>query len=127
MFGSCRGEGKLGCLVVILLITLSVFLVYKIGPVYFDKISFEDDFARIVNRAGAENWRDQAIRDQVINAARAGHFEVNPKDIKVDRVGRFQSASRLKVTVKIRRQVEFPGYVKMFEFQPEATALIGRL
>ena len=63
MLGNSRGESKFGCLVISIVLVVALFLTYKVGPVYFDKVSFEDEVTRIVNRAGADNWRDQTIRD----------------------------------------------------------------
>ena len=127
MLGNNRGEGKAGCLLMLLLVVISLFLGYKIAPVYMDKINFEDEMARIVNRAGAENWRDKSIRDQIVTSARGFGFSIEKSHIKVDRTGRFQSASRLHVTMTYERPVEFPGYRYVFHFESEATALIGRL
>ncbi len=127
MLGNNRGESKFGCVVVTLVLAVSLFLTYKIGPVYFDKVNFEDEVIRIVNRAGAENWKDRTIREQIMSTARTLGFEMSREKIKVDRLGRFQSASRLKVTITFGRLVEFPGYQHFFQFESEFTALIGRL
>ncbi len=127
MFGNNHGESRAGCLFMLLLVLVSLFLAYKVAPVYMDKINFEDEMARIVNRAGAENWRDRAIRDQIVTSARGFGFAIDKNKIKVDRTGRFQSAARLHVTMTYRRPVDFPGYEYVFTFESEATALIGRL
>ncbi len=127
MLGNNRGESRAGCLLMLLLVLVSLFLGYKVAPVYMDKINFEDEMARIVNRAGAENWRDQVIRDQIVTSARGFGFAIEKNKIKVDRTGRFQSASRLHVTMTYHRPVDFPGYRYIFKFESEATALIGRL
>jgi hypothetical protein len=127
MLGNNRGESKVGCLLISIVLAVSIFLTYKIGPVYFDKVSLEDEITRIVNRAGAENWRDQTIRDQIMSTARSLGFEMSKERIKVDRMGRFQSASRLRVTVTYGRLVVLPGYQHFFQFDSEFSALIGRL
>lgn len=127
MLGNNRGESRAGCLSMLLLVLVSLFLAYKVAPVYMDKINFEDEMARIVNRAGAENWQDRIIRDQIVTSARGFGFAIEKNKIKVDRTGRFQSASRLHVTMTYERPVDFPGYHYVFAFESEATALIGRL
>lgn len=127
MMGNDRGESKVGCVLISIVLAVCIFLTYKIGPVYFDKVSFEDEVTRIVNRAGAENWRDQTIREQILSTARSLDFEVAREKIKIDRMGRFQSASRLKVTVTYGRLVVLPGYENFFQFDSEFAALIGRL
>lgn len=111
----------------VLVLAVLGFLAVKIIPVYMDKINFEDDVTRIVNKAGAENWADQPIRTQIMRTARTLDFELNQNDIRIERAGRFQSASRLRVGIKFRRPVRFPGYGYVFEFDTEFEALIGRL
>ena len=125
--GNQRGDSKFGCVAMLLLMALLVFLAVKIVPVYVDKISFGDDVTRIVNRAGANNWGDQAIREQIIKTARSLDFDLRQGQIKIERSGRFQSASRLKVTVTYSRDVSFPGYTHSFSFESEFEALVGRL
>ena len=77
MLGNSRGESKFGCLVISIVLVVALFLTYKVGPVYFDKVSFEDEVTRIVNRAGADNWRDQTIRDQIMSTGRSLGFEIS--------------------------------------------------
>ncbi|GAB4128879.1 MAG: hypothetical protein Kow001_23480 [Acidobacteriota bacterium] len=127
MSGNMKGAGKAGCVVLVLVLAIVGYLAIKIAPVYMDKINFEDDVTRIVNRAGSDNWKDPTIKQQVLRTAAGLNFELDPGDVRIERVGRFQSASRLRVVVKYRRPLEFPGYTHQFEFESHFEALIGRL
>lgn len=127
MLGNSRGASRFGCLGMLLLMGAAVYLAVQIVPVYMDKISLEDDLTRIVNKAGAESWQDKPIRDQILRASAGLNFDLAPSDIEIERVGRFQSASRLRVTVKFSREVVFPGYSHLFAFQSEFESLVGRL
>lgn len=124
---SQRGSGRLGCLVVILLLGTFFFSSYKIGPVLLYKVNFQDDLERIVSRAGAENWSDRAIIEHILAAGRVETFELTPDDIEIQRASRFEQAGRLRVRVIYRRPVELPGYVYIMHFKSESEGLIGRL
>ncbi len=122
-----KGAGRFGCVLLILVLAVAGYLAVKITPVYMDKINFEDDVTRIVNRAGSDNWKDPTIKQQILRTAAVLNFDLSPGDIRIERAGRFQSASRLRVTVKYRRPLDFPGYTHQFAFESEFEALIGRL
>lgn len=111
---------------VFFLVVLS-FVAYKIGPVYLDKISFEDELAAIVNKAGANAWGDKTLVEHVVASARGHRFVIDRRNIRVNKGARFQSASRVFVEVDVTRDVSFPGYTHTFTFSVESSALMGRL
>jgi hypothetical protein len=122
-----EGEGRLGCLVVVLLLTGFVYLAFLSVPVYLDKMNFEEDLGRIASQAGAQNWSNQAIEERVMSLARAREFQVSPEDIRVQRNLPFQEARSLRLEVNFRRAIDFPGYSHTFEFNSKASSFIGRL
>lgn len=121
------GEGRAGCLAATLLLISAVYIFSRAVPVYLAKIEFEENLARIASRAGAENWRDRRIVEQVLEAARVQNFEVSGEDVRVRRTALFEVTPRLIIEVSYRRSVEFPGYVHVFEFQSRVSSIIGRL
>jgi biopolymer transport protein ExbB/TolQ len=122
-----QGEGRVGCLVVALLMIGFVYLAFLSIPVYLDKMDFEEDLGRIASRAGAENWSNQVIEEKVLALARVREFHVAPEDINVQRNLPFQEARSLKLEVNFRRAVALPGYNHTFEFNSKASSFIGRL
>ncbi|GAB4232385.1 MAG: hypothetical protein Kow00109_04810 [Acidobacteriota bacterium] len=127
MLGDARGRGNLGCFITLVLTLLGIYLLVQVGPVYWDKINWEDEFQRIVNRAGAEGWSEEAIRTQVEKSLRSFGFTLEERGIEIERRDRFQAAGQLRVRVKFSRPVQFPGYVYVFRFEEEYSALRGRL
>lgn len=122
-----KGEGKLGCLVIVLILFSLVYLAIKIAPVYIDRIEFEEELSRIASRAGAETWSEYFVKEQVVNSAKERQFDLRPADIEVSRGTRFQPTPRVTIRAKYKRVVEFPGYIHTFEFESEGEGLIGRL
>jgi hypothetical protein len=122
-----RGEVKFGCVLYLFLFVIGCYLVYMVGPVYWDKLSFEDEFQRIVNRAGVEGWSDTAIREQVEKSLNSLGFQMVKEGLEVRRVNRYQAVGRLRVVVRFSRRVDFPGFSHDFVFTSEHEALRGRL
>lgn len=126
-FGSQRGESRFGCIVSALLILVFVFVCYKVFPVYLDKVDFEDNLARLASRAGVENWDVETVEKRVLALARTKDFESTRDDVEVQRPLRFQPVPEIKITVRYRRTVEFPGYTYVFHFESRVSSFVGRL
>lgn len=121
------GMGRFGFLVAVSFLVLLIFGAYKAGPVYLDKINFEDDLMQIATKAGAEAWSERTIREHIIKAGRAYKFHVTRDEVEITKTPRGQAAPKLFITVKFSRPVEVSGYVHVFEFTSEVSSLIGRL
>lgn len=121
------GVGRFGFLMATSFLVILIFGAYKAGPVYLDKISFEDELMQVATKAGAEGWDERTVREHIINSGRAQKFTLTRDDVKITKTPRGQAAPKLYITVKFRRSVEVPGYVHLFEFQTEVATLVGRL
>ncbi|UCF37529.1 MAG: hypothetical protein JSU96_01270 [Acidobacteriota bacterium] len=122
-----RGSSRVGCLLIIFVILLISVVGYHIGPVYLDKIAFEDALSGIANKAGAEAWAEKTIVEHAVSTARSFQFNLDRRDVKIEVASRFQSASRLMIRVKVTRSIDVFGYRHTFQFEPEVEALQGRL
>ncbi len=121
------GVGRFGFLVATSFLVILVFGAYKAGPVYLDKISFEDELIHIASQAGAEGWNERTIREHILKTGRAQNFHVSRDDVEVRATPRGQAAPKLYIAVKYSRPIEVSGYVHVFEFRSEISSLIGRL
>lgn len=122
-----KGSGRLGCLVVAALLVAAGYLTVQIGPVYLNRIDFEEELTRITGKAGAEGWSQRFIREQVQLAATARGFETTPRDVIVEQSPRSAPTPRVRIRVAYRKAVHLPGYTHVFEFESEASSIIGRL
>ena len=121
------GVGRFGFLMATSFLVILIFGAYKAGPVYLDKISFEDDLMHVATKAGAEGWDERTVREHIIKSGRAQQFIITRDDVKVSKTPRGQAAPKLFITVNYSRSLEVPGYVHVFKFRSEITTLIGRL
>lgn len=122
-----RGEGRTGCLFVLVIIAALAFLTFKIGPVYIDKVNFEDDLKTITSKAGVYSWSERMIAREISNAAEGYDFKTSKEDMEINRRTRYQEIPKIVISVKCRKPIEFPGYTYVFSFESTATGLIGRL
>ncbi len=122
-----RGEGKLGCLIVLALLAIFVFISLKTVPVYLDKLEFEDELARVASRAGVEAAETTAVEKKVLAVAASKEFEVTPDDVSVIRTAKF-GPSEIRIRVLYRRKVNFVGDLNyVFRFESKVSSFVGRL
>lgn len=118
-----RGEGAVGCVVVLLLAILFCYLSFRVIPVYIDSMNFDEDLAREASRAGANRWTDEKIKQDVLQIAKFRSFRLNENDITVSRSD--TSGGELRIQVKYSVSVAFPGYTHVFNFQARAGSIVG--
>ena len=118
-----RGEGAVGCLVILLLAAAFTYCSFKVIPVYIDSMNFDEDLAREASRAGANVWTDEKIKRDVLQMARFRSFRLADRDIVVARSGPLRG--EVRVTVSYSVPVVFPGYTHVFRFQARSSSLIG--
>jgi hypothetical protein len=121
-----RGEGRVGCLLMIAVLIAAGFITYRIVPVYLDKIDFEDQLARIASEGGARNWQAEAVQLQVLELARIKDFAVSRESIRVAKAGS-GGAGQLRIDVQFQRTVDFAGYDYTFKFESKVKSFVGSL
>lgn len=122
---SQRGAGRIGCLLSLMVAILFGYVCFMIIPVYIDKMDFEEEVARLAQRAGSVNLPDEKIHSDVLNIARFKKFEIAEKDIKIERSRRV--GGEIRISVKYTVPVEFPGYKHVFYFEARASSIVGSL
>jgi hypothetical protein len=122
---SQAGEGKLGCLVTIVLLAAFGLICFRTIPVYLDKLDFEDQLERIVSEAGSRGWDPDVVRAQVADLIKNKEFQATPEDLQVMRgAGR---GGDFRINVTYSRTVNFVGYEHTFRFRSEVKSFVGTL
>ena len=118
-----RGEGNLGCLVVILILAVLGYGAFRIVPVYLEQDEFFDELLVIAGKGTVQTWDDRTIRRQVMALAQSMDFQVEQNDIRVERVWQ---RPEIIVVVDYSRTEEFPGgYQYVFKFHSAAAGNLG--
>jgi len=118
-----RGETKLGCLVLIVLVAMLGYLCYRVIPVYLERDGFHDSLLTIAGRATLQGWGNRRIVNRVMQLGVDSDFTVEQKDIQVQHI---RGRPEVVLVVNYSRTEEFPGgYVYKFYFRSIAPGLLG--
>ena len=118
-----RGETKLGCLVLIVLVAILGYLCYRVIPVYLERDGFHDSLLTIAGRATLQGWGNRRIVNRVMQLGVDRNFTVEQKDIQVQHI---RGRPEVVLVVNYSRTEEFPGgYVYKFYFRSVAPGSLG--
>ena len=108
-----RGEGKLGCVMGLLILVAAVFVAYKMIPIKVRATEFRD----AVNDAArsASGQPTDSIKNKLAYKAVQLRLPIGEKDIKIDR-----RSDYITIEVEYTVPVEFPGYTFQWKFNPKA-------
>ncbi len=109
-----KGEGRLGCVVGLLLLAAALFIAYKLIPV---KIQAAEMREAVQDASRSASGKSQAtVRKEVFLRARELKIPIEESDVVIER-----RADYIRVTVEYDRDIKFPGYVwkKHYSFTAE--------
>jgi hypothetical protein len=108
-----RGEGKLGCLMGLVLLALAGLAAYRLIPL---KVKTADLRETVIDEARSAGNRDDAgIRESIYQKARQLELPVTPEQIKIRRANAY-----IYVEVDYTVPVEFPGFTYNWNLHHEA-------
>jgi len=111
-----RGEGRLGTLIGLTVLALTIYLGYKFIPVMVNAYAFRDYIEQETRFAALRN-RDAEVIKRVLRKAEELELPVSNKSIKVNR-----TQSRFDITVKYTIPIETPVYVYNWMFDEKFSA-----
>jgi hypothetical protein len=111
-----RGEGRLGTLIGLTVLALTIYLGYKFIPVMVNAYAFRDYIEQETRFAALRN-RDAEVIKRVLRKAEELELPVTNKSIKVNR-----TQSRFDITVKYTIPIETPVYVYNWMFDERFSA-----
>jgi hypothetical protein len=108
-----RGEGKLGCLMGLVLLAIAGLAAYRLIPV---KVRTADLRETVIDEArSAGNRDDNSIREAIYRQAVQLELPVTPEQIKIRRANAY-----IYVEVDYAVPIEFPGFTYDWNFHHEA-------
>jgi len=114
------GKGILGCIILIVILGMAIFMAARIGPIYYSNSGFESDVKAEVNRAGAKSLRDEEIISGILALARKDKISLTQEDVKVDRF-----AGQIHVEVNYAVPVGFVLFQPNIKFEINASSFVG--
>lgn len=109
-----KGEGRLGCVVGLLLLVAALFIAYKLLPSKLQATEMRDA-VQDASRSASGKGND-VIRKQLFHRAQELKVPVKETDIVITRRADF-----IRIDVEYDVQIQFPGYVytKHYSFNAE--------
>lgn len=109
-----KGEGRLGCVVGLLLLCAALFVAYKLIPVKIQAAEMRDAVQDASRAASGKS--NELIRKGLFLRAQELKVPIKESDIVISRRADF-----IKIEVAYDVQVQFPGYTmnKHYEFEAE--------
>jgi hypothetical protein len=121
------GKSKLGCIIYIVLFGLALTILLTVAPAFVEKFALEDEIAEVVNKAGAHNWNDNTIRNEIMDICNNRGFDVTRREISVSRDPRSRPVRKIRVSVTYQKTFRFATYSYPVTFNLKREGLIGRL
>jgi predicted membrane protein len=104
-----RGEGRIGCLIGLVLLLVAILIAYKMIPIKVKSAEMRDIVTDEARAAG--NRSDKQIKAAILHKAESLELPVTDEDIVIDR-----RSGEIKIEVDYVVPVEFPGYTYEWAF-----------
>ena len=104
-----RGEGRLGCLVGLVLLAIAGLVAYRMIPVKVRAAELRDTAYDEAKSAGQHN--DKQILEAILYKAKELELPVDESNVKV-----LRSPNHIRVDLKYTVPIEFPGYTYNWNF-----------
>lgn len=105
-----RGDGKLGCVIWLLVLLAFVMIAMKLIPIKLassELYDFMEEQAMFAGRRKAD-----VLKKAILHRAKELELPLDEKNIKVERLG-----GRIRMRCNYTVQVEFPGYTYDWNFE----------
>lgn len=116
MVSARRGKSQLGCLVQILFVVAVCYFAVNVGTVLWNYYEFEDAMKQEVRFSSTRT--DAVIKRRLADFADSLGLPEAAHNIHIKR-----SNKVILIWAEYYKNVEFPGYVREFRFNPQATGL----
>lgn len=107
------GKGRLGCLVVILVFLIAIYLGVKIIPPYYNAKEFEAQLRTESIKAVAHGYSDESIVKNILSIAKTYEIPLKPKNIKIRRSG---ESLHINVGFDIPIELEVIKYIYIWHY-----------
>jgi predicted membrane protein len=117
-----EGKGIVGCLVFIVLLSVTIFLSVQLIPVYYSYYAMESELKREISKAGAHSLKDEAIASDVLEMAKRNEVPLKEEDIQIER-----AAGQVIIDIDYAVPINFIVMQKDFNFNIRASSFVGAI
>lgn len=117
-----EGKGLVGCLILIVLTGMAIYLSIELVPIYYSNFNFESDVKTEISRAGAHFLDDDTITKDILAMAKNNEIRLTKENISIDRF-----AGQVHINVQYAVPVNLIIFDHDLVFKINASSFIGTL
>ena len=110
-----RGEGRVGFIVALIVVSLAIYVGVKFVPVYVGSYDLRDTIRLEVSRASMK--KDAQIIDAILEKAHESNLPITKKDIQVTR-----THSKFSMKVRFDTPIDLALFTYNYRFEQEESA-----
>jgi hypothetical protein len=117
-----EGKGVVGCILLIVLLGVAIYLAIVLAPIYYANFSFESNVKTEISRAGAHFLDDETVIKDIMDMARRDEIRLTRQNISVERF-----AGQIHLKVRYSVPVDFILFEHDLGFKIDVSSFIGTL
>jgi hypothetical protein len=117
-----EGKGVLGCMLMIVLLGVAIYLAIVLAPIYYANFNMESEVKTEVSRAGAHFLDDETIVKDILDMARRNEISLKRQDITIERF-----AGQIHINVHYSVPVNYILFERDLPFRIKASSFIGAI
>jgi hypothetical protein len=117
-----EGKGMIGCLLLIVLAGVTIYLGIVLVPIYYANFNLESGIKTEISRAGAHFLDNETVIKDVLELAKRNEILVKKENISVERF-----AGQVHLIVRYSVPVDFILFERDLVFQIKESSFIGTL
>jgi len=121
-FNESEGKGVVGCLLMIVLAGVAIYLGIVFAPILYSDFNLESGIKTEVSRAGAHFLDDETITKDIIDLGRRNEIRLTRQNISVERF-----AGQVHIRVEYTVTVDFILFERDLTFKSEGSTFVGTL
>ena len=117
-----EGKGIVGCVILIVLLGVAIYLGIVLAPIYYSNFNFESGVKTEVSRAGAHFLENETIAKDIMDLAKRNEIRLSRQDISVERF-----AGQIHIKVRYSVPVDFILFEYDLTFKIDESSFVGTL
>jgi hypothetical protein len=117
-----EGKGIVGCVILIVLLGVAIYLGIVLSPIYYANFNFESGLKTEISRAGAHFLDNETIAKDIMDLAKRNEIRLTRQNISIDRF-----AGQIHIKVRYSVPVDFILFEQDLSFKIDESSFVGTL
>jgi hypothetical protein len=117
-----EGKGIVGCVILIVLFGVAIYLGIVLAPIYYSNFNFESGVKTEISRAGAHFLENEVIAKDLMDLAKRNEIRLTRQNISIERF-----AGQIHIKVRYSVPVDFILFEYDLSFKIDESSFVGTL